>query len=525
MDIHRDVSDIVNDLVLRDVVQIHGMDIPYPAELWVGGKCEHKHGTAMFNIGDRGFLTAEYFGYDSAWNPLESLGMGFNQLDAKLIMKDTRVEIPIWSLSGSPKARTWHSVPMPEIVAYKCEIQGWLGDPNSEMMSVSMTVDGLPDIHLGQMTTRIPEESTAVENLKLRGLKRQTGLLKLEAGEWHVELTASHTHDSKDSRPLHHINLSRKDGSPFNLPSNIDNTVLNALRRFLSFQCGRWVDIPTIVCNPMFSTTEKPLVLREGETSEDVLKAIRKFRASQDEPMDALNELGSALQNSQGFEDVSGADISGLAINGDQATISFSKGDSTRKLAWVGRITSRNVERSNAWTATEMQMWPRLFNEFWNRYTEPDSHEHLTNTVYHYLEAQRVFDDGSIGQALVAAQSTLQALTRWWNGLDISHRFRPPGPTFDQLLIKAVQKAKLGQDSGVVIDEKALSATIKLAAEYRNDIDHGRGRNIEGSEQSVVLCRMHHHNLARLLILAKLGSCDRDARGCMAGPRFSEHPE
>ena len=212
MDIHRDVSDIVNDLVLRDVVQIHGMDIPYPAELWVGGKCEHKHGTTMFNIGDRGFLTAEYFGYDSAWNPLESLRMVFNQLDAKLIMKDTRVEIPIWSLSGSPKARTWHSVPMPEIVAYKCEIQGRLGDPNSEMISVSMTVDGLPDIHLGQMTTTIPEESTAVENLKLRGFKRQTGLLKLETDECHVELTASHMHDSKDSRPLHHINLSRKDG-------------------------------------------------------------------------------------------------------------------------------------------------------------------------------------------------------------------------------------------------------------------------------------------------------------------------
>ena len=192
--------------------------------------------------------------------------------------------------------------------------------------------------------------------------------------------------------------------------------------------------------------------------------------------MDALKELGSSLQNFQGFEDVSGADISGFAINGDQVTISFSKGDPTRKLAWVGPIASRNVERSNTCTATEMQMWPRLFNEFWNRYTEPDSHEHLTNTVYHYLEAQRVFDDGSIGQALVAAQSTLQALTRWWNGMDISHRFGPPGPTFEHLLIKAVQKAKLGQDSGVVIDEKALSATIKLAADYRNDIDHGRGR-------------------------------------------------
>lgn len=525
MDIHRDVSGILNDLVLRDVVRIHGMDIPYPAELWVGVKCEHKHGTAMFSIGDRGFLTAEYFGYDTASNPLESLGIRLHQFDAKLIMKDTRMEIPLWSLSGSPKARTWHSVPMPELVAYTCEIQGWLGDPNSEMMSVSMTVDGLPDIHLGQITTRIPEERTAVESLKLRGFQRQTGLLKLEAGEWNIELTASHAHDGKDGHPLYHVNLSRGDGSPFNLPSNIDSGIINALRRFLSFQCGRWVDMPTIVCKPVFSTTAKHLVLREGETSEDVLRAIRKLRVSYLEKREALNELGLSLQNSRGFEDVSGADISGLAIDGDQATISFSKGDPTTELAWVGRIASRNMRLSSTWTATDIQMWPRLFREFWDRYTEPDSHEHLMNTVYHYLEAQRVFDDGSIGQALVAAQSTLQALTRWWNGLDISHRFGPPGPTFEQLLVKTVKKANLGQDSGVYIDIRALRETIKIAKNYRNDIDHGRGRNTEGSEQRVVYCRMHHHNLARLLILAKLGSCDRDARGCAAGPRFTNHPE
>ena len=90
------------------------------------------------------------------------------------------------------------------------------------------------------------------------------------------------------------------------------------------------------------------------------------------------------------------------------------------------------------------------------------------------------------------------------------------------MLIKAVQKANLGQDSVVDIDEKALLATIKVAANYRNDIDHGRGGNIGGSEQSVIYCRMHHHNLARLLILAKLGNRSRDARGCGAGPMFLE---
>ena len=89
----------------------------------------------------------------------------------------------------------------------------------------------------------------------------------------------------------------------------------------------------------------------------------------------------------------------------------------------------------------------------------------------HYVEAQRVFDDSSIGQALVAAQSTLQALTRWWNRWDIDAKFGPPGPTFDQLLIKAVREAKLGQDSEVFVDEEVLRARIKAAADYRNDVD------------------------------------------------------
>ena len=82
MHIHRDVSDIVNGTVLRDVFQIHGMEIPYPAELWVDGTRYHEDGTAMFNVGDKGYLTAEYFSYDAA-NPLEWLDTGFKRLDAQ----------------------------------------------------------------------------------------------------------------------------------------------------------------------------------------------------------------------------------------------------------------------------------------------------------------------------------------------------------------------------------------------------------------------------------------------------------
>ena len=525
MVIHSDVASTVNGRVLRDVIQIHGMEVPYPAELWVDGRVKYRNGTAMFSIGDGGYLTAEYFGYDGTGGtePLEWMGLGLKRLDVKLIMKGTGVEIPVSWISSSPKARTWHSVPMPPVTAYSCHIQGRLGDGDSEMNSVSMTIAGLPDIHLGQRTTRIPEESTPVENLMLRGFKKQTGVLNLEAGEWHIELTGSYA-DDEGRWPLHHLSLARADRSPFRLPHDIDNSIINALRRFLSFQCGRWVDVPTIVCNPVFSTATKHLVLREGETDEEILGELRKFRVSE-EPLD-LDELNVSLQNVRGFEDVSGADLSAISFTGEQATMTFARGDPTAKLAWVGRLFPRDRSGESAWTAAETWAWPSMFNEFWNRYNEPENREHLGNAVYHYIASQQDFDYGSIGQALVAAQSTLQALTRWWNGLDTSYRFgRRNGPTFDQWLVKAIRKAELGKDSGVVVDEERLCAKVEEASRYRNDIDHGRGGRIEGHGQQVVDCWTHHQNLARLLVLAKLGNRNRDARGCMAGPVFLKHED
>ena len=148
--------------------------------------------------------------------------------------------------------------------------------------------------------------------------------------------------------------------------------------------------------------------------------------------------------------------------------------------------------------------------------------------MHHYVEANQLLSDGYIGQALVAARSTLQALTRWWNGYKITHQFieseKDNQPSFRQLLNEAVQKADLGKDSKLVIDEAALEDAIKTTARWRNDIDHGRGAKIEGHGQTVVDCQLHHHNLARLLILAKLGNRDRDARGHLTGPNFTQRP-
>ena len=457
MNVHPAVSEIINNNVLRDVVRIHGMQIPYPAELWVKGQREHEQGTAMFSIGDSGYLRAEYFGYDN--NPRERWWrrrtMRPEPFEAELVMKDTGIILPIWLLKPSPKTLTWNSVAMSEVVGYDCEFLGRLGNSCSEMQSVTMTISGMPNVHLGQVTTPVPDESTTVENIFLHGFKELKGGLKFEAREWRIGLWESYQVNQEGGRPLYFVNVSRMGGVPFVLGDDINTGIIGALRKFLSFQCARQIDIPTVICLP---------VIRENELF-------------------------------------------------------------TIKSAWLGRLYSHEEPRGNPMTATEVHQWPSLFEEFWNRYDEPESRDYLENALYHYFEAERVYETGSIGQALVAVQSTLQALTRWWDDRDIEFDFESRGPnTYRKLVIEAVKKAELGKDSGVEINQGALKEIIKKAADYRNDIDHGKGLKIVRNAREVDLLRMHHHGLARDLILAKLGYRPQDARGMPFALEFSKHP-
>ena len=93
MDIHPEIMGILNETVLPNVLRVHGMGIPYPAELWANGVCQHQDGAVVFTVSDRGFLNAEYFGYDNYMDPLLAVSIGIDQTDAKLVMKDTRFEI------------------------------------------------------------------------------------------------------------------------------------------------------------------------------------------------------------------------------------------------------------------------------------------------------------------------------------------------------------------------------------------------------------------------------------------------
>lgn len=449
MQVHQDVLAVVNKTILPQVLRVHEMNVPYPAELWVDGKRQHQEGVAMFDISNRGFLTAEYFAYDG--DEMSSLGIGLQQVPAKLVRKDTGAEIPIWWLNEGRKARTLHGFPMPNVETYQCEIQGWIGGSGeTQMRSASVTLNNLPDLHLPRSRQPAPEDERRIANAILRGTVTKHAVLTLEAGDWQIKLTESVSDWDSQSPFLYHATLTKQDGSPFTLSDDQpDDDIIGALHNFLSFQSGRWAGIATIVCQPA-------------------------------DPDAWLVERARVL-----------------------------------------KLSPSSVQPKANWTASDWRKWPDEFSEFWGQYSNPTSREHLNNVVMHYVEAQRVLDDGSIGQALVAAQSTLQALTRWWNGMAIADRFGPPGHTFDHLLKQAVQNAGLGKDSGTAIDEQALDNMVRKAADYRNNIDHGRIITIEGDVQRVVDCWMHHHNLARLLILAKLGNRDRNAKGYLTGPKFS----
>ena len=187
--------------------------------------------------------------------------------------------------------------------------------------------------------------------------------------------------------------------------------------------------------------------------------------------------------------------------------------------AWVGQVAPER-QPTSGWTASDWRKWPALFEEFWNQYTDAGSGGHLRNAVHHYVNCQRIFEDGTVEYALVAAQSTLEALTRWWTDKSVTHEFFRG--RFYEELPAAIENAELGSDDAKTVDPDHQSTVLERARKYRNDIDHGQGGRMSEVVQDVVCCQMYYHDLARLLILAKLGDRGRNARGNPYGPNFME---
>ena len=68
MPVHQLVSQLLSDSVLPYVIHLHGLDIPYQAELWIGDEPKHRDGVASLHISEQGHLTVEYVAYDGSGN-------------------------------------------------------------------------------------------------------------------------------------------------------------------------------------------------------------------------------------------------------------------------------------------------------------------------------------------------------------------------------------------------------------------------------------------------------------------------
>ncbi len=446
MNVHQIVLGDLNKNIIPYVFRVHDMGVPYRAELWKDEECQSKTGSAISNI-KKSRLTAEYFAYDVP-NPFFWLAAD-DETQWKLVLKGTQVAIPVNAIRGSRKARTmFNGVDMPRVVACEGEIQGWLGDPDSKMGSATMTITDLPDLHLPRASFPLPTKTPRNGVTHMREESR-TPVLILEAGDWEIDVMEHTLNPSEDINHLHTASIRRTDKAPFTLSD--EESIVIALRQFLSFQAGHWINVPTIVCRPSDPT------------------------------------------------------------------------DWVTKRAFVGMLTPRIPQNKNQWTATDFENWPRLFKEFWKLHRRNSSH--LNNAIHHYVSCSEIFESSyGVDFAMVAARSTLESLTRWWNGLPEDYEFGgKPERLLAAQLMNAVEKAELGKDDGRHVDAAELRFMIRRASQFRNRIDHGRAGNVETEDiQRIFGLQQYMHNLARFLILAKLDLRNTHARGRFYSPTFKD---
>ena len=447
MQIHNGVLDQINNHILPFALRVNGIGVPHPAELRVNGKVQYEEGTAIVGV-KGGWLSIEFF----------TEGMMFDHFyliddEITLVLKGSQIEVPVFSCRPSDKTGTMYAGKRLQQQGYECDIYGWIGgDENTQMRCTIITIANLPNLHL-------PKE----------------GLI-LNAGDWVITLRPYSMYPNEDTDCLYYAELARHNGAPFVLSdSDMDSGgIIAALRGFLSFQCGYWIDFPTIVCHPpRQERTEKMLIpfplldATNVETSESELVEI---------PKHPLVER-----------------------------------------AWLGKLTSEPPDRpSGAWTATDVSGWGTLMPEFWCLYDDP----YLQHSVKYYVQSSRLLDI-DMEYAFVAIRSTLETLIRWWCGLPYDHRFH--SKTFISELESAIEKADLGLDSGRRVKiEELKRAFKKILDRYRNNIAHAHRLDKPLDGQTIVDGHDFQRHLARMLILAKLGHRKADFRGSMVMPPFEE---
>ena len=246
MPIHQLVSQLLEDSVLPYVLHVHGLDIPYRAELWIGDEAKHRDGVVSLRISENGYLTAEYVAYDADIIS-DHLGISVVGSDnCRVLILDTQVEIPVHPISTSrTKARMLYSTSeVPNVVVYEGRVTGWLGQSNTEVQSVTMLMTDFPNVSMPSLTNTLPDRPID-RFLSMRGTETASAVLTLSAGEWTVELQQPGSGGADRSDALSAARVSKKDGTSFVLDDSPGN-ILTALRTFLSFQSGSWINTALI---------------------------------------------------------------------------------------------------------------------------------------------------------------------------------------------------------------------------------------------------------------------------------------
>ena len=445
MQVHSGVLEQINNHILPFALRVDCIGVPYPAALRVDGEVQHEDGTAIFGVKD-GWLCVEFF--------TERMMTDHSYLiddEIKLVLKGSQIEVPVFSCRPSEKTRTFHGGRRFRQQGYDCDIYGWIGgDENTLMRRAVITIANLPNLHL-----------------------REEGLI-LNADDWVIKLRPHSRYLSGDSDCLYHAQLARQNGESFTLSDSDMKSggIIAALRDFLSFLCGYWVDFSTIVCHP---------------------------------PRQVQSEVSSFP-----FP-VSGA-MEGEMSESEQVELP------THPLVertWTGKLTSEPPDSpSGAWTAADVSDWGRLMPEFWRLY---DDH-YLQHSVKYYVQSSRLLHI-DMEYAFVAMRSTLEALTRWWCDLPFDHRFH--SKTFISELESAIEKADLGLDTGSRIDIEGLERAFeKVLHPYRNNIAHAHRLDKSLDEQTIADGHGFKWHLARMLILAKLGYRKAEWRRRFGMPPF-----
>ncbi len=250
LDLYKQAAEVLCKTILPYVVGIHGMDIPYSAELIHEDGPISESGSVVFRLDERGSFVAEYFAYGV--HPFDAMhlsqSLGDKSVSVRLV--DTGVELPVHSVSPSRKTGTIHNhVAMPLVSTVECTVFGWVGDPTLGVKSAVATLDGCAILPLlsssersflsvGQGNNRFPSSSYYDA--------RTTEVIELTAGGWEVTIH-SRSEDKRDSlsdEAPYSVSIRRAEGSTFQLSGQLE--ALRLLALLLSFSSERWVQYSTV---------------------------------------------------------------------------------------------------------------------------------------------------------------------------------------------------------------------------------------------------------------------------------------